>query len=1074
MSKSNADLSSRLILFGVVACFILSGFAALLYQTAWMRQFSLVFGTSELAIAAVLAAYMGGLAFGSSLAARYVHKVTRPVLFYGVLEAGIAISALAVPWLLKLASVLYVAVLGGQPEPVDASGLGQSFFYLIIAFVVLAIPTSFMGATLPLLTKYVVKSKDQIGSRVGLLYATNTVGAIGGTVVAGFLLLPALGLNGTVWVGVVINLLVFLLAAAIAKKVGDHISSDSAEVNLSQSKEGIASGSENLDLASKARLWILPIMLFSGANAFLYEVLWTRLLGHILGGSIAAFATMLAGFLSGIAIGSAVASRLAKTREVSINWFVLVQCGIACTSIVIYQILPLIIPDTTGLAGNVVLAILILLPATIFIGATFPFAVRVLATTSGDAAPASARVYAWNTVGAIIGATVAAFFLIPALKYEGAILFAVVGNATLALGAALFLGNCSRPYQVGAALFVLGIAIFYRPLMPEDILRQSPVYTLPDGDIRYYEVGRSSTVMVIEKDGYFNIRNNGLPEASALVKGSPPSIHNQRLLTVTPVLARPDTETMLVVGLGGAVALEGVPKSVKSIDVIELEEEVVKANLFYGDKRKTDPLKDPRFNIIINDARSAMTLTTKKYDAIVSQPSHPWTAGASHLYTREFMALAKEHLNEDGVYLQWMNTQFVDEFLLKSLTATMLDVYPHVRLYQWNNESLFFLGSDSPLDVEENIARTGRPLRDDWFQYIENGLGSVEDVVAALTMDQGNVETFALGGKVITDNNNYMATRSARVMNTPAALRGQKLQNLLFDYDPLVQPNGSMRNGLFANLNFLYISRKLETLRMKPRAIKLGSALIDDKNPNALALFGVGQGLQGEKSESTKNLLAALEANPANQQARYALLEPWFSELIHEEEVPEYVNEQMRLLSGTAKATYQGLVAATKLELRALAALDAELAQVRPSDYWYEASVKLRAQWRVKVITPEFQPRLANEATALIDSAVVFSQDPVFYSIRIHSTMLAEDFVSAVETARRLMSRVESLEYLQINSTVTPSVDEVNKNLAFVKDVDGLLSYLAERPSSGIPEHELEELKNTVEWTTDWLNDLKN
>ena len=151
-TQNNSSRFALQILIGVVACFVLSGFAALLYQTAWMRQFSLVFGTSELAVAAVLSAYMGGLALGSGVAARYVHRIKRPVLFYGLLEAGIAISALLVPWLLQLTHGLYVAVFGGQPEPVDASGLGQSFFYLGTAFVVLAIPTSFMGATLPLLT----------------------------------------------------------------------------------------------------------------------------------------------------------------------------------------------------------------------------------------------------------------------------------------------------------------------------------------------------------------------------------------------------------------------------------------------------------------------------------------------------------------------------------------------------------------------------------------------------------------------------------------------------------------------------------------------------------------------------------------------------------------------------------------------------------------------------------------------------------------------------------------------------------------------------------------------------------
>ena len=180
----------RLVYFGVVACFFLSGFAALLYQTAWLRQFSLVFGTSELAVATVLAAYMGGLALGSAVAGRYAGRVTRPVLAYGVLEAGIALSALAVPLLLLAARALYALMLGDQPTPPDAATIGQPVFYLLVAFVVLAIPTAFMGATLPLLIRYAVRTDREVGPRVALLDAINTVG----TVVAAFVLLPAFGL----------------------------------------------------------------------------------------------------------------------------------------------------------------------------------------------------------------------------------------------------------------------------------------------------------------------------------------------------------------------------------------------------------------------------------------------------------------------------------------------------------------------------------------------------------------------------------------------------------------------------------------------------------------------------------------------------------------------------------------------------------------------------------------------------------------------------------------------------------------------------------------------------------------
>ena len=459
MKKTALLKSENLVLAGVVSCFVLSGFAALLYQTAWMRQFSLVFGTSELAIAAVLSAYMGGLALGAGIAARYVHKVTRPVLAYGLLEAGIALSALAVPLLLRLASLLYVALLGGQAEPVDASGLGQSFFYLTIAFVVLLIPTSFMGATLPLLTKYVVHSNEQIGTRVGMLYATNTVGAIAGTLVAAFLLLPRFGLMGTVFFGVAINFLVFVLAALLARSFGDVFKGEDAAAAAARKSQTPISRTN----ISPRRQWVLPIMLLSGANAFVYEVLWTRLLGHVLGGSIAAFATMLAGFLSGIAIGSAIASRFAKQRDSSTRWFVLAQCGIAAASMLIYQLIPLTIRDSVGLNGNILLAISVLLPATIFIGATFPLAVRILAVDQTDAPSSSAKVYSWNTVGAIFGATVAAFFLIPALKYEGAIRFAVTLNALLALAALILLRKPPRILIASVLAFVLGLGVAYRP-----------------------------------------------------------------------------------------------------------------------------------------------------------------------------------------------------------------------------------------------------------------------------------------------------------------------------------------------------------------------------------------------------------------------------------------------------------------------------------------------------------------------------------------------------------------------------------------------------------------------------------
>lgn len=1040
--------ASFLVLLGIISCFILSGFAALLYQTAWMRQFSLVFGTSELAVAAVLSAYMGGLALGASIAAKYVHRINRPVLFYGLLEAGIALSALAVPLLLKMASFLYISVLGNQPDPVDASGLGQSFFYLIVAFIVLAIPTAFMGATLPLLTKYAVKSKQQIGTRVGLLYASNTIGAIGGTLVAGFLLLPLLGLNGTVWVGVAINLLVFIIAALIAKSIGKL------------ENEGGASQSElsqqNIEASnmSKWRQWILPVMLISGATSFVYEVLWTRLLGHVLGGSITAFSTMLAGFLSGIAIGSAIASRFAYSKRQATLMFIIAQIGIALTSMFIYYQLPSLIPrGTAGLSGNVLLAIIVLLPATIFIGATFPLAVRILATEKDDASSSSARIFAWNTVGAIVGATVAAFFLIPLLKYEGAIKLAVSVNLILALVAALQLRKETQGWQsntglLASLILLVGVFFVYAPKMPEAVLRSSAVYALSSGSIRYYEVGRSATVVIIEDESDLNLRTNGLPEATTIHKGSPPYAHNQRMLATMPVLARPDIESMLIVGLGAGVALEGVPKSVQSVDVIELEPQVLEANLSIGSEREIDPLIDPRMNIIINDARSALTLTDKKYDSIVSQPSHPWTAGASHLYTREFMSLAKDHLNPNGVYLQWMNSQFVDEYLLRSLSATMLDVFPFVRVYQWNPEVLFFLGSDQSLDdVENAMAGNGRPLIDDVLTYRERGVSSVEDMIFALAMDQTNVEVFAQRGQVITDDDNIMATRSERAMSNNTVLTGARLQSLISVYDPLLQEASQLRTSRLAeNLDYPYISKRLTNAGLSQRASDMADSLIDVDNNVSKVLEAIELQENGRNNEAETILRDVLENDPSNQQARYALLTPWFTDFLSDEVLPEHIQRELVNLEGSALSVVRGLQAAKIDDMQALANLDVDLAEVLPTDLWHQASIKLRAEWRIRVTTPNLQPILANEAIALLDSTIPFYYISEFLSLRLRAAMVSEDSPKMLQTGRQL----NNLNSRQIDDALYYYSDlaaaEARTLMAYENQITEALSLLESNP----------------------------
>ncbi|HTQ35748.1 MAG TPA: hypothetical protein VMH77_01825, partial [Steroidobacteraceae bacterium] len=309
-------------------CFALSGLAALVYQTAWTRQFALVFGTSELAVATVLAAYMGGLALGARLIEPLLPRIRRAVQWYALLELGIGVAALVlVPLGLWLAERLLVNWFGGQADPPSAGHAGNTLFYLVSAFAILLVPTTLMGATLPLLTRDGVHSDAQIGPRIGLLYAWNTAGAVAGALLAALWLLPAVGLSATVWSAAGVNLLVCVLALLLLR--GRLAAEPVAVAPAARETQRAQVAGRWSQFALPGAGWVLPLLLLSGAVSFLHEVLWTRLLQRIVGSSIHAFGIMVASFLIGIALGGAAGSRLATSRAHAARWLVASQVGIA-------------------------------------------------------------------------------------------------------------------------------------------------------------------------------------------------------------------------------------------------------------------------------------------------------------------------------------------------------------------------------------------------------------------------------------------------------------------------------------------------------------------------------------------------------------------------------------------------------------------------------------------------------------------------------------------------------------------------------------------------------------------------
>ncbi len=985
--KSSDDIGvPELVL--LILCFVLSGAAALVYQTAWTRQFALVFGTSELAVATVLAAYMGGLALGAWLVERWLPRVRRPVLTYALLELSIAVAALAiVPLLLAAARMLLIATVGGQSAPPSSEQVATSAIYLISAFVALALPTTLMGATLPLLARHAVHAREQIGRRIGLLYASNTLGAVLGALLAAFMLLPALGLSRSVWTGAALNLVVFLLAAWIAQRRPLQRSTATAAAGSQTAARAALGGS----WSPPSIRWILPLMLVSGAVSFAYEVLWTRMLSHIVGSSIYAFGVMVSSFLAGIALGGACGAWVATSRRRALNAWVLAQWLAAIWAAVAFLVLDRVIPERTGLYENAALAFLLLLPLTFAIGTTYPLAVRILADRTEEAAPASARVYAWNTVGAIAGSLAAGFALIPALRYEGTVQVLVVTSATLAWLALLALERRAVwSWGLAAAPAVCALLLF-RPPVPERLLLTSPLNIPNTGSILYYDVGRSASVVVLRQDGGLALRTNGLPEALMDSPGMTARFSGEFWMSPLAVITRPEVRDMLVVGYGGGVVLEGVPPSVERVDVIELEPKVIAANAATRAYRKFDPLRDPRVNVITNDARGALMLTERRYDAIVSQPSHPWTAAASHLYTREFMQLARSRLNTDGVFVQWMNVAFLDEPLLRSLAATLIDVFGAARIYRPDPNTLVFVASGGPLAPEERLLRSGIPLALHPLHYGRFGINTPEDIVIGLATDESGTAALAAGAPLITDDTNRMATSS--VYELGRGLSADAAGRALAAYDPLQRRDSALFREHGARLDFGYMARRLAFFRVLDASVidrirRMATALPDPATRGEIELVLLGA--LGE-AQRTAALTRELASNfPQSARLRFLALQ---AEVARARGNPPTIAE-LDMATGTlppsAQATLRGIALLRAQRFDDLARLDPVLAAARWTDPWFADAVQLRAEWRSRVTNPGLSKALADEAIALLDRLAVVQPSLALHVLRSRAALTAD------------------------------------------------------------------------------------
>ena len=723
------------VIRALIPLFFASGTTSLVYETLWARQLHLVFGTSQLAICTVLAAFMAGLALGGLSAARWAERVRQPLLVYAALEAVIGIYAIGFPFLLKLVTPLHLAFWQAvEPQPVVFGA-----FQFVLLTIALLPPTLCMGATLPLLARFISAHTDEMGYHIGRLYGVNTLGAVLGTALAGFVLLPRLGLSLTTWWAAGANGLLAVAAVWLA------LSSQPVEP-ISIQAQGSADKGHPHSYALFAVAWL------SGFSSLACEVAWFRLLTLVLGGSAYAFSVMLLAFLLGIGLGgwaggwAADRSFRCGGKAQVLRHLAVIQIGIAVlawAAMYAYGELPFSfvwlytqveqIEMTPSLLwpATVLLALAVMLPATLLMGATFPYLVRAATGTSSSLSRLVGHLYGSNTCGAIAGVVSGGLFLLPTVHIRGTVLVALSCNLVAAgvaswavFWATLPATGWTRPIRgLGWGLGIASVIFLIHQYKPpwNPLLMTSGMYQyvaamddrsregLLDFSVRPFELvsydeGLSSIVTVARNrsDGNLWLANNGKIDASM-----PGDMATQVLLAHIPLLFRPQAERVLVIGLAsgitaGCVTLHPV---LSQIDIVELEPAVVTASHEF-DAYNHQPLDDARVRLFINDARNYLLLTADHtYDLVISEPSNPWLSGVSNLFTREFFLLGKQKLKPNGIWGQWIQTYGMSPAEVRSLLATFADIYTYVRLFRIDEADVVLIGSDAPLPLQASRIR---------------------------------------------------------------------------------------------------------------------------------------------------------------------------------------------------------------------------------------------------------------------------------------------------------------------------------------------------------------------------------
>jgi len=662
----------------VLLLFVGSGAAALIYEVVWFQLIQLVIGATAVSLGILLATFMGGLCAGSLLAPRLIPADRHPLRVYAYLELGIAACGILIVLGLPALSHVYVPDIG--------QGFTGILFRGVLCGLLLLPPTMLMGATLPAVARWVDSTPDGV-AWLGFFYGGNIAGAVLGSLVSGFYLLRVFDMPTATYVAVAVNAGVAALALLMA-------SAPAQQTRPGKPKDQVL-------IVRTGRSAYIAIAL-SGFAALGAEVVWTRILALLLGGTVYTFSMIAAAFLAGLGIGSAAgtwAARHSRRPDIALAVCQMgVMVAVAWAAALMSRAFPYWPIDPALATGpwfnfqiDLLRVVIAVMPAAFFWGASFPIALAAIAPGAPDPARLVAGLYAANTIGAVAGALTVSLALVPGFGTLGAqrLLIWTAGVAALVMlmapSAAHMRLSASRRAGLAAGAVVLAFvaSASIAPLPPELIGYGRQIATFRGARFLYEGEGLNASIAVSESEG--GIRNfhvSGKVEASTEVH----DMRLQRLLGHVSALMHPGPRTVLIVGFGAGVTAGSfvLHPSVERIVICEIEPLIPRmVGAFFG-KENNEVLSDPRVEVVYDDARHYILTTDEKFDVITSDPIHPWVKGAAALYTREYFEQVRAHLNPGGVVTQWVPLYQSSEDVVKSEIATFFDVFPNGTI--WSNQ----------------------------------------------------------------------------------------------------------------------------------------------------------------------------------------------------------------------------------------------------------------------------------------------------------------------------------------------------------------------------------------------------